>query len=179
MNREVKDLMKSEVDLTYEEEEEVDTLLDIDIKSAFDLQRYLQNHPKLEARWHRRYAAAVKAVDHLSLALEIQISEILDEMEAKIQEDTGKKPSVYQRTELRKSSLPSDRRYQKLKRKLADATETMNTLRGVTFAFSSRGRRLTDLGQLMNRILKDDPTVWDNRRLGQKADEAAEKMKYD
>ena len=48
MNREVKDLMKSEVDLTYEEEEEVDALLDIDIKSAFDLQRYLQNHPKLE-----------------------------------------------------------------------------------------------------------------------------------
>ena len=166
---------RSYFDMT--EDEKLDGNLDIDVSSAASLQKALLNASKIEARYHKAYAKAVKDAETLELNIVIETALIMKRLE-KEAADKGKPIAPTARAEYRRTKVPLDPVFQKLSRKFIEANEKVNTLRGLTFVFSNKSKRLTELGHLMNRILNDGPKVYE-RNYEKRADQAAEGMNFD
>jgi hypothetical protein len=158
--------------------DEIDAELVIDNSSLAALEQELINQPRKEAVYQRLAAIANKNVSKLQLDLEIVITEIIKEI--CIEAEARKKPIASSAiTELRKTHIPGDKRYQKLKSALIDAYEELNLINGLVSAWISRGYRLQELVKLAERAFFN-PTVYGYgdkfKTAGQRLDQAGESL---
>jgi len=142
--------------------DEFEEELKINNASLFSLERELLSHPKKTAKYFRWLAESVREVDRLTLNLEIVVAEILDEFDKEA--ERNKKPlSAYALDSLRKSKVPLDKRYQKVKKRLAEAKETAAILEGFVEAWRGRGFRLRELVQLSSDIMLPEPRIYQGK----------------
>lgn len=154
-------------------DQKIDEELTIHNESIFSLEEDLKMHSRLERKYHKWYAQSIKAVSDLTLELEVIQAEIMDE----IRKETSPPPSSWQ--EIRRSQIPGDLRYRKIKRKLNEATETKDYLYGLTVAWGSRGYRLKELVSLSSRLLWDEPRIKGGKNLNERLDDIGNKMSID
>jgi len=124
--------------------------LSIDNSSLYALENELLAYPKQLGELHRVYSQAIKKVDKLTLELEILTAKILVE----VQEDAERKGRPYPPSslqEVRKTKVPLDKRYKRLKLQLIEAIEEKNILGGLVKAYEAKGYRLQELIQLVNK----------------------------
>jgi len=124
--------------------------LSIDNSSLYALENELLAYPKQLGELHRVYSQAIKKVDRLTLELEILTAKVLEE----VQENAEKKGRPYPPSslqEVRKTKVPLDRRYKRLKLQLIEAIEEKNVLGGLVRAYEAKGYRLQELIQLANK----------------------------
>jgi len=139
--------------------EEFDKELKIDNASMFALEGELLSHPKKIAKYYRWYAQAIKEVDRLTLAVETNVAEITSELVKQEEKDRGKSIPAYAMSSIQKR-VPADKRYQKVKKRLSEAKEDSNILKGFVKAFESRGYRLKELIQLSEWIMLPEPRIY-------------------
>ncbi len=132
--------------------------LKINYSSIYTLEKELINFPSKLAKYHKLLAEAIKEVDQINLKLEVITAQIIEELQ---EEATGRgkpyPPSAIQ--ELRRSKVPFNSRYKKIKLKLIEATENKNILQGVVKALEAKGYRLQELVSLA--IKRTDFTMLD------------------
>ena len=124
--------------------------LSIDNSSLYALENELVDYPRELGELHRIYSEAVKKVDKLTLDLEVLTAVILEE----VQKDAEKKGRPYPPSslqEIRRTKVPLDKRYKRLKLQLIEAIEEKNILGGLVKAYEAKGYRLQELIQLANR----------------------------
>lgn len=124
--------------------------LSIDNSSLYALENELLDYPRQLGELHRVYSQAIKKVDELTLELEVLTAKILEE----VQEDAERKGRPYPPSslqEVRKTKIPLDKRYKRLKLRLIQAIEEKNVLGGLVKAYEAKGYRLQELIQLANR----------------------------
>jgi len=124
--------------------------LSIDNSSLYALENELIDYPRQLGELHRVYSQAIKKVDKFTLELEILTAKILEEM----QKDAERKGRPYPPSslqEVRKTKVPLDKRYKRLKLQLIEATEEKNILGGLVKAYEAKGYRLQELIQLANK----------------------------
>ncbi|MBU2249521.1 MAG: hypothetical protein KKD77_22430 [Gammaproteobacteria bacterium] len=157
-----------DLELFDRSEEEVDVEMTIRTDSVASLERELVDQARKEARYNRLAAKANKQVANLNFDLEIVTAQIIKEI---CEEAEGKKKPIPATavSELRKTKVPLDTRYQKTKRALIEATENANLLNGLVSSWQSRGYRLQELVKLADRmfwqpiVYKDKFTTPDQR----------------
>ena len=121
--------------------------LKIDYSSVYALERELITFPEKLAKYHKLAAKAITEVDRLNLKLEVMTAQILEQ----IQEEAVERGKPYPPTavqELRKSKVPLNPKYKKLKLKLIEAVENKNILNGVVKSIEAKGYRLQELVSL-------------------------------
>jgi len=121
--------------------------LKIDYSSVYTLERELITFPEKLAKYHKLAAKAITEVDRLNLKLEVMTAQILEQ----IQEEAVERGKPYPPTavqELRKSKVPLNPKYKKLKLKLIEAVENKNILNGVVKSIEAKGYRLQELVSL-------------------------------
>lgn len=121
--------------------------LKIDYSSVYTLERELITFPEKLAKYHKLAAKAITEVDRLNLKLEVMTAQILEQ----IQEEAVERGKPYPPTavqELRKSKVPLNPKYKKLKLKLIEAVENKNILTGVVKSIEAKGYRLQELVSL-------------------------------
>jgi len=124
--------------------------LSIDNSSLYALENELLDYPKQLGELHRVYSQAIKKVDKLTLELEVLTARILEE----VQENAESKGRPYPPSslqEVRKTKVPLDKRYKRLKLQLIQAIEEKNVLGGLVRAYEAKGYRLQELIQLANK----------------------------
>ena len=124
--------------------------LSIDNSSLYALENELLDYPRQLGELHRVYSQAIKKVDKLTLELEILTAKILEE----VQENAESKGRPYPPSslqEVRKTKVPLDKRYKRLKLQLIQAIEEKNVLGGLVKAYEAKGYRLQELIQLANK----------------------------
>ena len=124
--------------------------LSIDNSSLYALENELIDYPRQLGELHRVYSQAIKKVDKLTLELEVLTAKILLE----VQKDAERKGRPYPPSslqEVRKTKVPLDKRYKRLKLQLIEAIEEKNILGGLVKAYEAKGYRLQELIQLANR----------------------------
>jgi hypothetical protein len=143
-----------ELDLS---EKSIDEEIKIDNSSVFAVEKESVDHARKEAKYVRYAAMANKEVALLQLQLEIIIATVVDELKQKAIE--AKKPIPPSAVgELRKSDVPLDKRYQKIKKKLAETEEVANILNGLVKSWFGRGYRLN----LIARMNQNDSSYFQN-----------------
>jgi hypothetical protein len=143
-----------ELDLS---EKSIDEEIKIDNSSVFAVEKESVDHARKEAKYVRYAAMANKEVALLQLQLEIIIATVVDELKQKAIE--AKKPIPPSAVgELRKSDVPLDKRYQKIKKKLAETEEIANILNGLVKSWFGRGYRLN----LIARMNQNDSSYFQN-----------------
>jgi Tfp pilus assembly protein PilO len=143
-----------ELDLS---EKSIDEEIKIDNSSVFAVEKESVDHARKEAKYVRYAAMANKEVALLQLQLEIIIATVVDELKQKaIEAKKSIPPSAV--GELRKSDVPLDKRYQKIKKKLAETEEIANILNGLVKSWFGRGYRLN----LIARMNQNDSSYFQN-----------------
>ena len=124
--------------------------LEIDNSSIYTLEKGLVDYSSKLADCHKMYAEAIKKVDDLTLRVEIIIAEVVQELEG-VADRKGKPfpPSSIQ--EVRRTKVPLNKKYRRIKKELAEAVEQKNILGGLVKAFESKGYRLQELVNLAIR----------------------------
>ena len=150
-------------------EQEIDIELMINNSSIAMLEQELLNQARKEAKYQRLAAYAGKNVAKLQLDLDVVTAEIIKELQ--LEAEAKKKPIASSAvSELRKTHIPADPRYIKIRSKLIDAYEESNLLNGLVSAWISRGYRLQELVKLADR------TYYSTTMYGEKYTTAKEKM---
>ena len=139
------------INIKLPRDEFVDGELDIHYESIFTLEKELKNHPKIENKYNRWYAQANKELGLANLELEICIAELTDEICIK------ENIATYNRSEVRKSKIASNPKYIEAVKKVIDAQEKVDVLKGAISSMASKGWRLKELTYLANRLLWDEP----------------------
>jgi len=116
--------------------------LSIEYTSPYELEEIIKKHPEIEDEYNRIYAEAIKELRDAELELEILISELVDE----ICKSRSVPPSA--KSEVRRTEVPLDKRYKKLRQKCIVAEMKVNVLKGSVKAVSARGYCLTELGRM-------------------------------
>lgn len=124
--------------------------LDIHIGSAYELEQDLTRHPRQCARYYKLRAQAVRELDDLYLNLKITTSEIVKE----ILDNEYVPPSAI--SEIRKTRVPLDKRYQILQRRVNAAKEKVDVLTGMIVGAEARGYRFRELVSMARPLLMPD-----------------------
>jgi len=127
--------------------------LSINYSSPYELEEVIRKHPELEDEYNRVYAEALKVQRIAELELEILISEIVDEICSK----RNVPPSA--KSEVRRTEVPLDKRYKKLKMKCIETETQANILKGAVKAVAARGYCLTELGRMTIKSMGGGPFV--------------------
>ena len=136
--------------------------LSIEFSSVFELEKILKQHSVTEARYQKAFAEAAREVDTLTLQVAILSAEIVNEMIAEYVSKAGKPFPITGRGELRKM-IPLDKRYQKVMKRLIEATFRLNTFKGLSFTWGHRSTRLEELSRFANRTMFDGLEVRGDR----------------
>lgn len=138
-------------------EDFIDKELEIHYESMFTLEKELRNHPKTEAKFHKWYSQANKELGDANLELEIVTSIIADEI------CNSENISSSARSEVRRSRVAGDKRYQEAFRKVIKAQEAVDYMSGLTKSIASKGYRLKELVYLSSRLLWNEPSSFSNK----------------
>lgn len=142
-------------------EDNIRNELRIDSTSVFSIEKELAEHSGKEGAYVKYASIANKQVDQLELQLEVIIATIVDEL-CKNAEEKKKPIPPSAIGELRKSKVPLDKRYQKIKTKLADAHETAYLLNGLVRSWNGRGFRLDRISKMNERDVYNQNTYFNN-----------------
>lgn len=162
----------------FKEEEFVKDDLRIHTESAYSLEQDLKNHPNLVADYYRWYAQAIVEADQASLDLEVISAEILEEI-LEGYEKKGKTIPPSAKSEVRKSEVPLDKRYQKAKKNASQAFARKEYLKGLLRSWSDRSHRLTEIVDMMSRQLYYDSPKYTTRNLEKRAEKSIDNMELD
>jgi hypothetical protein len=132
--------------------------LDIQYNSIFDLEKELRNSSCNGAKYYRWYAQSIRKVADLELDLEIMSARLVD----KICREENISNSA--RSEVRRSRIFLDDKFIKLKVKYNEALEEKEYLRGLVETWNAREYRIKELSRLSDRLLWNEPRVYDNRQ---------------
>jgi len=159
----------------YLDDSFVDGELRISTESIFSLEQDLRTHSQLERKYHRWLSEAIKEVDDISLKLEICVAEIVEEIVSR----ENIPPSAVQ--EIRRSRVAGDKRYQLMRGRLNSAIEKKEYLRGLTKAWESRGYRLMEIVKLSDRLMWNEPRVYNTNQktTEEKLDSVGDKLSID
>jgi len=156
-------------------EDEILNSLDIKTDSNYALEQELKDNPRHAAEYERLLLDAIKSVNRLKLDIEIRVATVIDEY---VKEHNEVSPS-YRQT-LIKTIVPLDIEYVKLRKAYNEAVSNKTYLEGLIRAWRDRGRRLTELCILMNRIaLLDSGNYVDKRKIDTKMKAANGRLSYD
>jgi len=156
-------------------EDEIINSLDIKTDSNYALEIELKDNPKKAAQYERLLLETIKKVNTLKLDIEIRVAMVIDEY---VKEHNEVSPS-YRQT-LIKTIVPLDEIYVSLKKEYNEAVSNKTYLEGLIRAWRDRGKRLSELCILMNRIaLLDSGNYVDKRRVDSKLKSASGRLDYD
>ena len=151
---------KDAIDIKNMSEEEMLDELDIHVENAYDLEQELKSHARKAGKYVVMAAQATKKVDELSMSLEVLVAQIVEEL-CKEAEEKGKPIPPSAISEIRRSKVPLDKRYQIIKSRLINAQEEANILNGLVYSWGARSKRLTEVARLVQRSLWEDPKLED------------------
>jgi len=121
--------------------------LSISYSSPYELEEVIRKHPEVEDEYNRVYSEALREQKLAELELEILIGEIVEEICG-----TRNVPASA-KSEVRRTEVPLDKRYKKLKIKCIEAETKANILKGSTKSASARGYCLTELARMTLRSM--------------------------
>lgn len=151
--------------------ENLDELLLVDTSSPYHFEQQQARQSQTEWRYHIAYAKAMNELEEIKLKLEIVTAEILEEL----QSTDNFPPSA--RSEMRRTKVPLDKRWQKLRRKQIEAQNNVNVLEGAMKSLYSKGFRLNNIQKMVERQFYDvGQYVGDNRGLDKRMKEAGEML---
>ena len=142
----------------FEDPDIVDGELLIHNESLYALEGEVKDHSKRSAKYHRYAALAVKEMESIQLSLDIITAEIVDDICKQAEED-GRPIPPTGRAEVRRTQVPLDKAYCKLRRKLIKATSYANLFTGLTYDWAYRNKRLGELVRLSERTLWNEPHI--------------------
>ena len=129
------------------EEKEYEDDITIDDSSAWHLNRCLKNHSKIEGKYSRLLADAIKDLDDLTYRLEISTAEIAEEIFNRLEAE-GKPVPASGKDAIMKGEVRLDKRYQDLRKQVIEAKYVVAVLKGYMKGISGRGYRLKEICKL-------------------------------
>jgi hypothetical protein len=128
--------------------------LSINYSSPYELEMMIRDQAELEWKYHKKCSEAMEKVEDLTLQLEITTGEIVNE----ICKEKHVPPSA--KSEVRRTEVPLDARYQLIRKRLIKATGTANILQRATYSLTSRRYSLLKLAELTTKQMGDSLVVY-------------------
>jgi len=125
--------------------------LTVDTTSMYSLETELAVSSRQVAEYGRMLSQAIKDLDTATMEYEITVAEVVDEI------CTENNVSPSGRPEVRKSRAPLDKRWQKSRRKLIEATSLKNDIQAIVYGLDNKKFRLSELFKLKLRELGYHP----------------------
>lgn len=130
----------------------VDELLTIDTSSAYHFEQQQVEQARTEWKYQRMYAEAFRAAQEAEMRLEIVTAEIVEELFS-VAKAAGSPIPPSSRSEIRRSKVPVDPRWQEAKSAWIVANETANIMTGAIKSLYSKGFRLNSIQKMVERQL--------------------------
>ena len=121
--------------------------LEIDTSSMYSLETELAVSSRHVAKYNTILSEAIKALDEATMEYEITVAEVVDDI------CREERVATYGRPEVRKSRAPLDKRWQKARRKLIEATSLKNDVQAIVNGLDNKKFRLSELFKLKIREL--------------------------
>jgi len=146
-------------------EKEIMKDLVIDDSSLYSLEQQLKESARVEGDYIAAMADAEKSLERIKLKVEVCVAELVRDLKKEYRKKNGKDIPATGVSELRKSNIPLDRKYKKLREELIEAqyvhTQAENFLKSII----SKGYRLQKIIEIHERQLREDNyTVSDKMR---------------
>lgn len=139
--------------------------LSIKFSTVGEFNDILLETSRIEAEYQRAAADAEKAFDEAELRLSIVTAEVVEN----IRKQDNIPPSAV--SEIRKSRLPLDVRYQKVKKKWIEAKHRAAVFKGLTYTWNHRSQRLREISILVNKLMGGNELMYkDDSSYGDKLD---------
>jgi len=138
--------------------------IEINNSSTWHLSECLKRHPRLEGEYSRYLSDAIKALDDLTLQLEITTAEIAEEIFRKAEEEGSPIPASGKDSIL-KTQVKLNPRYQQLRKEVMEAKHKVGVLKGFVKGFDSRGYRLAEICKLEAKKMRGDATYYETENI--------------
>lgn len=146
--------------------------------SIFELEREITEYPETLYKVIKASAEANREESEAELNLEIVIADIVKEI-CEEGERQGKSIPPSAISEVRRTKVPLDMRYRRMKKRLIEKKENADKLRGLVRSWETRGYRLMELTKLADRLLWDEPRVYKKEESFDKnIEDAGSKLEY-
>jgi hypothetical protein len=130
----------------------IDELLSVNTSSAYHFEKEQSEQAQREWSYQRAYSQAFRKVQEAEMHLDIVTAEIVEELFTNAA-DMGSPLPPSSRSEIRRSKVPVDERWQTAKREWISANEHANIMSGAIHALRSKGFRLNSIQKMVENQL--------------------------
>lgn len=130
----------------------IEELLTVNTSSAWHFEQEQADQAKREWDYQRTYAQAFRQLQEAEMRVDVITAQIVDEL-LREAAALGSPIPPSARSELRRSKVPLDPRWQEAKQKWIEANERSNIMSGAINALRSKGYRLNSIQKMVERQL--------------------------